>query len=55
MSWQNQAQFTKQSGFNRQIQSAFIRAPSIENNIQQRQVRPDWVKYRLLNQEVSHS
>lgn len=50
MSWQNQAQFTKQSGFNRQIQPAVAHEACSQNNIQQRQAKPDWVKYRLLNQ-----
>ncbi len=55
MSWQNQAQFTKQSGFNRQLQPARLPLSSIENHFQQRQARLDWVKYRLLNQEVFYS
>lgn len=50
MSWQNQAQFTKQSGFNRQIQSALRHLPETANDIEQRQAGADWVKYRLLNQ-----
>ncbi len=50
MSWQNQAQFTKQSGFNRQIPSALRHLSQTANDIQQRQADADWVKYRLLNQ-----
>lgn len=50
MSWQNQAQFTKQSGFNRQIPSPLRHLSQTANDIQQRQADADWVKYRLLNQ-----
>lgn len=50
MSWQNQAQFTKQNGFNRQILSTLHSRPHTVNDIQQRQAGADWVKYRLLNQ-----